>query len=63
MLAFLQTAGICGVEEQGGREAPPGKVTYWFDSVSVVLLRLPIPGCIKSRTNVAVANVARAINR
>lgn len=63
VLAFLQTAGICGVERQGGREAPPGKVTYWFDSVSLALLRLSIPGCIKSRMNAAAANIARAINQ
>lgn len=63
VLAFVQTAGIHGVEEQGGREVPPSNVTYWSDSVSVVLLKLSVTGRIKSRMNVAIASIARAVNK
>lgn len=55
VLDFLQTAGICGVEEQGGREAPPGRGTQGFHPVPVAL---SVPGCAK-----AAATIPRAVNQ
>lgn len=55
VLDFLQTAGICGIEEQGGREAPPGRGTQGFHPVPVAL---SVPGCAK-----AAATIPRAVNQ